>query len=133
MNLPLLEHVAKKGSRILLSTGMSSEEEIALAVETVLRFNERSFFFTALALPGPARKAPHLRISTNLLSAFPRASRLLGHEPDLLPTVVAVSRAARLFVERHLTLDRTMKGSDHAARLRRLTSRRSSLTFAKSS
>ena len=39
-----------------------------------------------------------------------------GHEMDLLPTLAAVSRGACI-VERHLTLDKTMKGSDHAASL----------------
>jgi sialic acid synthase SpsE len=39
-----------------------------------------------------------------------------GHEIDLLPTLVAVSREA-VIIERHLTLDKTMKGSDHAASL----------------
>jgi sialic acid synthase SpsE len=39
-----------------------------------------------------------------------------GHEIDLLPTLVAVSQGAHI-VERHLTLDKKMKGSDHAASL----------------
>lgn len=117
MNLPLLEYVAKKGKPVLLSTGMSSEEEIALAVETVLRHNPRVILFHCLSLyPAPEDKL-NIAYQDVLARRFaPVPVGYSGHEPDLLPTLVAVSRGA-VIVERHLTLDRTMKGSDHAASL----------------
>lgn len=116
-NLPLLEYVAKKGKPILLSTGMSSEEEIALAVETVLAHNQKVILFHCLSLyPAPEDKL-NIAYQDVLAKRFaPVPVGYSGHEPDLLPTLVAVSRGA-VAVERHLTLDRSMKGSDHAASL----------------
>lgn len=117
MNLPLLEYVAKKGKPVLLSTGMSSEEEIKLAVETVLTHNSRVILFHCLSLyPAPEEKL-NIAYQDVLAQRFaPVPVGYSGHEPDLLPTLVAVSRGA-VAVERHLTLDRSMKGSDHAASL----------------
>jgi sialic acid synthase SpsE len=117
MNLPLLEHVAKKGKPILLSTGMSSEEEIDLALQTVLAHNDRVILFHCLSLyPAPHEKLNISYIDKLIAKHTPVPIGYSGHEPDLLPTLAAVARGA-VIVERHLTLDRTMKGSDHAASL----------------
>lgn len=116
-NLPLLEYVARKGKPVLLSTGMSSEEEIALALETMLPLTKKLVLFHCLSLyPAPEDKL-NIAYQDVLAQKFaPVPVGYSGHEPDLLPTLVAVSRGA-VAVERHLTLDRSMKGSDHAASL----------------
>jgi sialic acid synthase SpsE len=117
INIPLLEYVAKKNKPVLLSTGMNSVEEIELAVKTVLRFNKKVIIFHCLSLyPSPEDKI-NLRFMDILNEKFkPLPIGYSGHEIDLLPTLVAVSREA-VIIERHLTLDKTMKGSDHAASL----------------
>jgi sialic acid synthase SpsE len=117
MNLPLLEHVAKKGKPVLLSTGMSSEEEIDLALQTVLALNDRVILFHCLSLyPAPHEKLNVAYIDKLIEKHSPVPVGYSGHEPDLLPTLAAVARGA-MIIERHLTLDRSMKGSDHAASL----------------
>lgn len=117
MNLPLLEHVAKKGKPVLLSTGMSNEEEIELALQTVLAHNDRVILFHCLSLyPAPHDKLNVAYIDKLVQKHAPVPIGYSGHEPDLLPTLAAVARGA-VAIERHLTLDRTMKGSDHAASL----------------
>lgn len=116
-NLPLLEHVAQKNKPILLSTGMSTPAEIQRAVETILHFNNRLIIFHCLSLyPAPEDKI-NLAFMNSLQQRFaPLPIGYSGHEIDLLPTLAAVAMDATV-IERHLTLDKTMKGSDHAGSL----------------
>lgn len=117
INTPLLEYVAAKDRPVLLSTGMSTMEEIEEAVKAVLRHNSRLVLFHCLSLyPSPEEKI-NLRFMDVLREKFaPLPVGYSGHEMGLLPTLAAVARGA-VIVERHLTLDKTMKGSDHAASL----------------
>lgn len=116
-NTPLLEYVANKGKPILLSTGMSTMEEIEEAVSAVLRHNNRLVIFHCLSLyPSPEEKI-NLSFMEVLRRRFaPLPVGYSGHEMELLPTLAAVAMGAHI-VERHLTLDKSMKGSDHAASL----------------
>ncbi len=112
-NLPLLEHVAKKGKPILLSTGMSTLEEIDQAVETILAHNDRLIVNHCTSI----YPTPDESIDLNMVRVLKERYRPLpvgysGHEPDILPTVVSVGAGART-VERHFTLDKAMRGSDH--------------------
>lgn len=116
-NTELLEHVARKNKPVLLSTGMSSEEEIEKAVATVLRHNARLILFHCLSLyPSPREKLNIAYMDVLKERYAPLPVGYSGHEIDIMPTLVAVARGAQI-VERHLTLDKTMKGSDHAASL----------------
>lgn len=117
INIPLLEYVAKKNKPVLLSTGMNTLEEIEDAVRTVLKHNNRVIIFQCLSLyPSPEEKL-NVRFMDVLRDKFaPLPYGYSGHEPDLFPTLAAVARGAQI-VERHLTLDKTMKGSDHAGSL----------------
>ena len=117
INLPLLEYVAQKGKPMLLSTGMNTEEEIEEAVATVMRHNNKIILFHCLSLyPSPEEKI-NLRYMDIMKNRFnPLPVGYSGHETDLLPTLAAVSRGAHI-VERHFTLDKAMRGSDHAASL----------------
>ncbi|KKW19676.1 MAG: hypothetical protein UY63_C0008G0036 [Parcubacteria group bacterium GW2011_GWA2_51_10] len=117
INIPLLEHVAKKERPVLISTGMSTLEEIEAAVDAVTMHNPRLILFQCLSLyPSPEGKI-NLKFMDVLKERFrPLPVGYSGHEMDLLPTLAAVARGAHI-VERHLTLDKRMKGSDHAASL----------------
>lgn len=117
INIPLLEYVAKKNKPVLLSTGMNTLDEVHDAVKTILKYNNRVIIFHCLSLyPSPEEKI-NMRFMDVLRDEFaPLPYGYSGHEPGLLPTIVAVSRGAQI-VERHLTLDKTMKGSDHAGSL----------------
>lgn len=117
INTPLLEYVAKKNRPVLLSTGMSTMEEIEEAVHAVLAHNDRLVLFHCLSLyPSPDEKI-NLRLMDTLREKFaPLPVGYSGHEMGLLPTLAAVARGACI-VERHLTLDKKLKGSDHAASL----------------
>lgn len=116
-NIPLLEYVAKKNKPILISTGMNTEEEIHDAVHAILPFNNRIILFHCLSLyPAPEDKLDMRYMDTLAREYAPLPYGYSGHESDQLPTIVASSRGAQI-IERHFTLDKTMKGSDHAASL----------------
>lgn len=116
-NLPLLEYVAKKDKPVLLSTGMSSLDEVDNAVAAVLAHNPRLILFHCLSLyPSPENmiNMSFMQILKKRFSPLPFGYS--GHEIDMLPTIVAVAQGAQI-VERHFTLDKKMKGSDHSGSL----------------
>lgn len=117
INTPLLEYVARKNKPVLLSTGMSAEDEIADAVKSILAHNDRLILFHCLSLyPAPEEKIDlrFMDIMKELYAPLPVGYS--GHEIDHLPTIAAVARGACI-IERHLTLDKKMKGSDHSGSL----------------
>lgn len=116
-NIPLLDYVSQKNKPILLSTGMSTEEEVDEAVQAILKHNDRLVIFHCVSL----YPCPDDKINLTYMDVLREIYRPLpvgysGHEVGLLPTLAAVARGACI-VERHLTLDKKMKGSDHGASL----------------
>jgi sialic acid synthase SpsE len=115
-NLPLLEHVARKQKPIIMSTGMSTLEEIADAVATVRGHHDRLVLLQCTSIYPCRTDELHLRAIETLRRTFHAPVGYSGHDHGLAPTAAAVALGAVL-VERHLTLDRTMRGPDHAASL----------------
>lgn len=116
-NLPLIEHVAKKDRPVILSTGMSTIEEIDDAVYSALKHNSRVIIMQCVSLyPAPLDKTNLAFMDVIRERYAPLPFGYSGHEAGMLPTLVAVSRGAQV-IERHFTLDKTMKGSDHAGSL----------------
>lgn len=108
----LLAHTNATGRPIILSTGMSYMEEIKHAVSLVDR--ERLLLcHTTSTYPCPPQEL-NLRMIQSLARDFERPVGYSGHEVGLQATLAAVTLGA-CFVERHITLDRTMWGSDQAA------------------
>jgi N-acetylneuraminate synthase len=108
----LLRCLRKTGRPIILSTGMSSMEQIRQSVE-VLGTDNLMITHTTSAYPCDPDEL-NLRMIETLRKEFPCPIGYSGHEVGLIPSVVAVSLGASL-VERHITLDRAMWGSDQAA------------------
>ena len=108
----LLRHVRSKGKPIVLSTGMSTMQEIERAVRAV--GTEDLLLLHATSTYPCDPEELNLRMVQTLRDRFGCPVGYSGHEVGLIPTVVAVSLGACL-VERHITLDRAMWGSDQAA------------------
>ena len=108
----LLRHLRKTGRPIILSTGMSTMNQIQRSLE-VLGFENMMICHTTSAYPCDPDEL-NLRMLQTLASRYPCPIGYSGHEVGLIPTVVAVALGACL-VERHFTLDRAMWGSDQAA------------------
>jgi N-acetylneuraminate synthase len=111
-DLDLLRHVNSKGRPVILSTGMSTTEQIQGAVETQ---DVDSLLITHATSTYPCDPDElNLQMIETLKSAYPCPIGYSGHEVGLIPSVVAVALGACL-IERHITLDRAMWGSDQAA------------------
>lgn len=114
-DLGMLTRLAATGKPIILSTGMSTLDEIDRAVEAL--GTERLVILHATSTyPLPPEEA-NLRTITTLQRRYPGVPvGYSGHERGLQISIAAVALGA-VAVERHITLDRTMWGSDHAASL----------------
>ena len=110
----LLRHTRATGRPILLSTGMSTLEQIDHAVE-VLGKNDLLIMHSCSTYPAYYEEL-NLRVIPLLIQRYGIPIGYSGHETGLPSTVAAVVLGACL-VERHITLDRSMWGSDHAASL----------------
>jgi len=108
----LLRHLRKTGRPIILSTGMSTMEEIRAAV-AVLGLENLVITHATSTYPCDPHEL-NLRMIPTLKAEFPVPIGYSGHEVGLVPSAVAVALGACM-VERHITLDRAMWGSDQAA------------------
>ncbi|WP_202107362.1 N-acetylneuraminate synthase family protein [Agromyces seonyuensis] len=114
-DLGLLAAVAATGKPVICSTGMSTMGEIDRAVE-VLGVDRLVLLHATSSYPMPSEEA-NLRTIETLRRRYPGVPvGYSGHEPGLEISLGAVALGA-VAVERHLTLDRGMWGSDHAASL----------------
>ena len=108
----LLKHIRSKGRPLILSTGMSTQEQIEEAVSVVGTENLAIMHCTS-AYPCDPEEL-NLKMIHTLKDRYPCPIGYSGHEVGLVPSAVAVALGATL-VERHITLDRAMWGSDQAA------------------
>jgi N-acetylneuraminate synthase len=113
-DLGLLRRLRDSGKPIILSTGMSTIEQIDRAVE-VLGTDRLVMLHATSTYPLPPEEANLLMIPT-LQERYGVPIGYSGHEPGLQISLAAVAMGA-VAVERHITLDRAMWGSDHAASL----------------
>ncbi|GGD39570.1 N-acetylneuraminate synthase [Microbacterium faecale] len=114
-DLELLAALRDTGKPIILSTGMSTMPEIDRAVDT-LGTSDLTILHATSTYPLEPTEA-NLRMIPVLRDRFPGVPiGYSGHERGLQISLAAVALGA-VAVERHITLDRTMWGSDHAASL----------------
>jgi N-acetylneuraminate synthase len=110
----LLRHTRATGKPIMLSTGMSTIEQVDHAVE-VLGKDDLIILHACSTYPAYYEEL-NLRVMDLLRDRYGLPVGYSGHETGLSSTIAAVALGARV-VERHITLDRSMWGSDHAASL----------------
>jgi N-acetylneuraminate synthase len=108
----LLAAMRETGRPLILSTGMSTAREIDAAVEQV-GTDDLLIAHATSTYPCPVGEL-NLRMIQTLKRWYPECPiGYSGHETGLAPTWAAVALGAT-FVERHITLDRAMWGTDHA-------------------
>jgi len=108
----LLKKLRATGRPLILSTGMSTMEQIR---ESVALLGEENLMLTHTTSTYPCEPDElNLKMIPTLMHEFHCPVGYSGHEVGLIPSVVSVAMGACL-VERHITLDRAMWGSDQAA------------------
>jgi N,N'-diacetyllegionaminate synthase len=116
-NTPFLDHLARKGIPLLVSTGMAEMVEVADALETIAAAGAPpvALFHCVSAYPARPEDANLLAIGT-LRAAFGVPTGWSDHTPGIELAIAAVALGADL-LEKHITLDRSFSGPDHAASL----------------
>ncbi len=110
----LLKYTRSKGKPIFLATGMSTLEQIKHAVE-VLGEDDLILYHCTSTYP-TVNEEINLRVITKLRELYSCPVGFSGHEKGILPTILSAMLGANA-VERHITIDRTLWGSDQAASL----------------
>ena len=108
----LMRHTKRCGRPVVLSTGMSTMKQITHAVDLL---NQRQLIITHSNSSYPCKPSElNLNVIETLRKEFQVPIGYSGHEVGLQTTYAAVVLGA-CYIERHITLDRAMWGSDHAA------------------
>jgi N-acetylneuraminate synthase len=115
-NFPLIEYVAATGKPMLLSTGMSTEEEMRRTLAFLEQCAAEYALFHCVSTYPAAAEEINLRFMERLREWSGRPVGYSGHDTGTAISLAAAAMGARM-LERHLTLDRTMRGPDHKASL----------------
>lgn len=116
-NFPYLVKTAKKGRPMVVSSGMQSMETMRRVYKTVKEHNKNFAILQCTSAYPLEAEDVNLRVITEYQKDFPDIPiGYSGHESGVSITVAAVALGAKV-VERHITLDKTWKGSDHEASL----------------
>ena len=113
-NLPLIHYLSQTKKPLIISTGMSTLEEIEKTVDFVK--NEKIPFILLhcnSTYPSPTESL-NLNLIPVLRTKFDVPVGYSGHESGIIPSVTAANMGAVL-IERHITLDKSMEGLDQAA------------------
>ena len=116
-NLPFLAHVGCKGRPMIVSTGMSSLEEVSAAVRTIEEAGNRDLILLHCVSDYPANPADaNLRAMYTMAETFHVPVGYSDHTPGIEVALAAVAMGACV-IEKHFTLDRNLPGPDHRASL----------------
>lgn len=112
-NTPLLEYIAKLGKPMFVSTGAATIEEIKLAYDAIFKYNDKLCILHCTASYPAEYHELNLRFIDTLIKEFPEAIiGYSGHDNGILAAVIAYMLGATV-VEKHFTLNRSWKGTDH--------------------
>ena len=112
-NIPLLRHVAKIGKPMIVSTGGGTMDDVQRAYDTIMPVNPRLCLMQCTC-GYPAEFAElDLRVISTYREKFPEiVIGYSGHDNGIAMPVAAYMLGARI-IEKHFTLNRAMKGTDH--------------------
>lgn len=116
-NLYFLEHIARKGRPLIVSTGMATLDEVALAIETIRATGNQEMVLLQCVSNYPADPSNmNLRAMRTLEDAFGVSVGLSDHSVGTEVAFAAVALDACV-IEKHFTLSRELPGPDHHASL----------------
>jgi len=116
-NSPLLQHIARKGKPVILSTGMSTIEEVIEAISVLRSSGREDVILLHCVSNYPASpEEVNLRAMQTMRSAFDVPVGFSDHTQGIEIALAAVALGACV-IEKHFTLDRNLPGPDHRASL----------------
>jgi len=115
-NIPFLQYVARKKKPLFISTGMANMLEVQRAVQAVNKINNKIILLHCTSTYPCKSEDVNLNILKTYRKTFGPLIGYSGHEQGIAVSLCAVVMGA-VVVERHFTIDRSMKGPDHAASL----------------
>tara|TARA_B100000315_G_scaffold258428_1_gene310478 strand:- start:863 stop:1900 length:1038 start_codon:yes stop_codon:yes gene_type:complete len=114
-NFPFLNHVARKHKSVILSTGMSSLEEVESAICVIEKAGNRDIILLHCTSSYPADPAEsNLRAMETMRNEFGFPVGYSDHTPGIEVSLAAVALGACV-IEKHVTLDHSLPGPDHRA------------------
>lgn len=116
-NEEIIKECCRSGKPVILSTGMDTLEEVDQAVEWLEKYGNGDYIIchTNSSYPSPNNEL-NLRLIQTMKERYNCLVGYSGHEEDLEPSVIAAVLGACV-IERHVTLDHNMWGSDQKASL----------------
>ena len=115
-NLALLKEIAKEKKTTFISTGMSTYKDIAAAIK-IFKLNKCKFVLMHCVSTYPCPEENlNLNMIITLKNKFKCDVGYSGHESSVSPSIIAFLLGAN-YIERHITLDRSMWGTDQSASL----------------
>lgn len=116
-NIPLLEALAETKIPIILSTGMGGKKELDDALNTITRYHSSISILHCLSQYPAEYKNINLNTIPYLIEQYPQYTiGYSDHSIGVSVPVAAVAMGAKI-IEKHITIDRKMKGTDHAGSL----------------
>lgn len=115
-NVLLLEHVVRTRKPIIVSTGMSTEEEIRKTIAFLVEHEAECALLHCVSTYPASPEEINLRFMRALQEWSGWPVGYSGHDPGLAISLAAVALGANI-LERHLTLDRSLRGPDHSSSL----------------
>jgi N-acetylneuraminate synthase/sialic acid synthase len=113
-SIPLLKHIARKGKPMFLSTGGATLEDVRRAHDAIIGINPQLCIMQCTAGYPPEWNELNLRVIQTYRKHFPGV--IVGfssHDSGIAMAIAAYMLGARA-IEKHFTLNRAMKGTDHA-------------------
>ncbi len=112
INTPLLNKISKTNKNVILSTGHSTYEDVSRAVNCFNKHNSLAILHCTAAYPSPV-DSMNLKCIPELINRFKdHKIGISDHENGIDAACIAYMLGARVF-EKHFTLDRADKGTDH--------------------
>jgi len=113
-NTPLLKHIASFGKPMIVSTGGGTLDDVKRVYNAVMPLNRQLCLLQCTAMYPVEPEDMNLRVITTLRETFPDiVIGLSDHQSGIAMAVVGYTLGARV-IEKHFTLNRAWRGSDHA-------------------
>jgi len=116
-NLPLLDALASTKIPIILSTGMAGQKELDDAIEQIVKYHENISILHCVSQYPTHPKNVNLRSISYLIKRYPKYKiGFSDHTIGISAPVAAAAMGAKI-IEKHVTIDRRMKGTDQKGSL----------------